>query len=42
MPDRIAVQGFADSRPLVSNDTPDNRSTNRRVEITVQMDEIEN
>jgi chemotaxis protein MotB len=42
MPDRIAVQGFADSRPLVDNDTPDNRSTNRRVEITVQMDEIEN
>jgi chemotaxis protein MotB len=40
--DRITVQGFADSRPLVTNDTPDNRSTNRRVEISVEMDDIEN
>jgi len=35
-PSRITVQGFADSRPLVDNDSPDNRSKNRRVEITIQ------
>ena len=40
-PDRISAQGFADSRPLVANDTPENRSKNRRVEITVRMDEEE-
>jgi chemotaxis protein MotB len=40
-PDRISVQGFADSRPLVANDTHENQSTNRRVEITVQMDDDE-
>ncbi len=32
---RITVQGFADSRPLVPNDTPENRAKNRRVEVSV-------
>jgi len=35
-PSRITVQGFADSRPLVPNDSPENRSKNRRVEITIR------
>ncbi len=35
-PGRITVQGFADSRPLAPNDSPENRSKNRRVEITIQ------
>ncbi|MCB2100529.1 MAG: OmpA family protein [Rhodobacterales bacterium] len=34
-PGRITVQGFGDSRPLVPNDTPEHRATNRRVEIEV-------
>ena len=37
--DRVTAQGFADSRPLVANDTPENQSKNRRVEITVRMEE---
>lgn len=38
-PSRIAVQGYADSRPLVPNDTPEHRAKNRRVEITIQQAE---
>jgi len=34
-PGRITVQGFADSRPLRPNDSPENRAKNRRVEITI-------
>lgn len=34
---RITVQGFADSRPLAENDTPENRSRNRRVEIAIEI-----
>jgi len=33
--DRITVQGYADSRPLVPNDSAENRAKNRRVEITI-------
>jgi len=36
-PDRITVQGYADSRPLVANDSADNRAKNRRVEITIEQ-----
>ncbi len=36
-PGRFTVSGKADSQPLVPNDTPDNRSTNRRVEIVIQQ-----
>lgn len=35
--DRLAVQGYGDSRPLVPNDTPENRARNRRVEITLVL-----
>ncbi|MDO5628656.1 MAG: flagellar motor protein MotB [Mobilicoccus sp.] len=33
--DRVAASGFADTRPLESNDTPEGRSANRRVSIVV-------
>ncbi len=36
-PSRITAQGFADSRPLAPNDSPENRATNRRVEISIEM-----
>jgi chemotaxis protein MotB len=31
--DRVVVQGLADTRPVVANDSPDNRARNRRVEL---------
>jgi chemotaxis protein MotB len=34
---RVVAQGLADSRPLTSNDTPDNRALNRRVEILIDI-----
>jgi len=33
--ERIVIQGYADTVPLVPNTTPTNRATNRRVEIEV-------
>ncbi len=33
--DRIVIQGYADTAPLVPNTTPKNRAINRRVEIEV-------
>ncbi|CAN5185466.1 DotU family type VI secretion system protein [soil metagenome] len=36
-PERITAEGRADSEPLAPNDTPANRSLNRRVEITVMV-----
>lgn len=39
---RMTVQGFADTRPLVPNNSEDNRRRNRRVEIAImQGDAIE-
>ena len=45
---RFSVTGFADTRPLVSNTTAENRAENRRVEIVIRqgldldiLDEIE-
>ncbi|WP_428603489.1 type VI secretion system protein TssL, long form [Sedimenticola sp.] len=35
-PKRIAVEGHADSEPLVPNDSPENRAINRRVELIIQ------
>ena len=32
-PDRVLVEGHADSKPLVPNDSPENRAINRRVEL---------
>ena len=37
-PSRLSAQGFAASRPLVPNDTPEHRAMNRRVEITVRVE----
>ncbi|TYP00333.1 OmpA family protein [Geothermobacter ehrlichii] len=34
-PNRIFVKGFGESKPVASNDTPEGRSANRRVEILV-------
>ncbi|MBV1916020.1 MAG: flagellar motor protein MotB [Pseudomonadales bacterium] len=34
---RFTVSGFSSNRPLVNNDTPENRSKNRRVEIVVHQ-----
>lgn len=31
--DRVVVEGLSDTRPLVSNDSPQNRAKNRRVEL---------
>ena len=36
-PERIRVQGFADTRPRASNDWPDTRAFNRRVEIILDL-----
>ncbi len=38
---RVLVQGHADSRPLVPNDSRANRARNRRVEITIVESEAE-
>ena len=35
---RLQSRGFGETKPLVSNNTKDGRSTNRRVEIIVQED----
>lgn len=35
--DRITVQGFAASRPIAANDTPENQNKNRRVEIAIEI-----
>lgn len=34
-PTRLEIRAFADTRPLVPNDTPANRARNRRIEISV-------
>ncbi len=33
--DRMQVEGFGETRPKVSNDTPENRQMNRRVVVTI-------
>ncbi len=33
--DRVVVEGFADTRPMVPNDSPQNRAKNRRVELII-------
>lgn len=38
-PARMAVQGYGESRPLVPNDSPENRAKNRRVEMTLVLGE---
>ena len=34
-PERLIIQGFAETRPLAANDTPEGRAANRRVELTI-------
>ncbi|MBP6381560.1 MAG: OmpA family protein [Pseudomonadales bacterium] len=36
-PRRLSVTGFADTRPLAGNDTPEGRARNRRVEIVIDQ-----
>ncbi|WP_200348271.1 flagellar motor protein MotB [Halochromatium glycolicum] len=38
-PWRLLVRGHADTRPLVPNDTPEQRARNRRVELTIRAGE---
>ncbi len=33
--DRVLIEGYADSHPLVPNDSPENRAKNRRVELII-------
>jgi chemotaxis protein MotB len=41
LPRRISASGYAEYRPLASNDTPTNRALNRRIEIIVARDSFE-
>ena len=34
-PNLLSAQGFGDANPIASNDTPDGRAQNRRVELTL-------
>mgnify|MGYP000653837289 CR=1 FL=1 len=34
---RLVVQGYADTKPLVENNSPENRAVNRRVEIMLEQ-----
>ena len=36
-PARLTAAGMGSSHPLVSNDTPDNRERNRRIEVTLEL-----
>jgi chemotaxis protein MotB len=36
-PNRVSVAGYADTRPRVANDNPENRAVNRRVEVIVAV-----
>jgi chemotaxis protein MotB len=38
-PKRLAAISYADQKPLVPNDTPENRAKNRRIEILIVTDE---
>jgi len=38
---RFSIQAFADSKPLVDNETPENRARNRRVEIIISQSKVD-
>lgn len=40
-PERLTAVGYADTRPIAPNDTPDNRAKNRRVEIAIVQQQFE-
>ena len=37
--DRVSAAGYGDSKPLRSNDTPEGRAYNRRVDILIRFEE---
>ncbi|WFE72679.1 flagellar motor protein MotB [Halomonas sp. M1] len=37
LPEQLVIQGFADTRPLASNSTPEGRGVNRRVEMVIDL-----
>ena len=37
--DRVAVEGYADTKPLVPNDSPEHRAINRRVEVILVQED---
>ena len=39
--ERFVLEGYADTKPLLPNDTPENRAQNRRVEIIVLKSPVE-
>lgn len=39
-PERVSALGYGAHRPLVSNDTPENRARNRRVDIVILTDNL--
>ncbi|MBK9293542.1 MAG: flagellar motor protein MotB [Oligoflexia bacterium] len=41
LPQKLIAVGYADQRPLVANDTPQNRAKNRRIDILVVTNEKE-
>lgn len=38
-PNRFLIEGYADTRPLVKNESPQTRAINRRVEVVIARDE---
>lgn len=38
-PERIVIEGYADTKPLVPNDSSENRAINRRVEIIIEQND---
>ena len=36
---RFRIEGYGDTRPIASNDTPEGRARNRRVEVSLHFDE---
>ena len=39
-PSHLSIKGYADQKPLISNDIPENRARNRRVEIRFTRAEV--
>ncbi len=41
-PEQLSAEGFAEFRPIATNDTPEGRAQNRRVEIVYERTSVEN